>query len=244
VPVALAAVFAAGMMWIAWPSLLRLPSTLFTSGAAPQVSPPPASGETPFDLSGSARVTAPGQFRIGDTAVTLAAITALDTGQRCQRVSGSDWPCGREARQATEKLVRGRKVGCTFQGSGDPRPATCTAGGKDLAAELTRQGHSFADGLLFASYSVQEQQARETKSGLWAGTPERPDEWRARLWSEAEAAAPGGCAIKTRISGNDRRYLRPEDGDYARTVVRDARGEKWFCTEDEAKAAGFSRRED
>jgi hypothetical protein len=55
----------------------------------------------------------------------------------------------------------------------------------------------------------------------------------------AFASAPEACAIKGNISANGRIYHRPGQRDYARTRINPAQGERWFCTEDEARAAGW-----
>ena len=60
----------------------------------------------------------------------------------------------------------------------------------------------------------------------------------------AAGAAPapaGGCAIKGNISQNGRIYHMPGQADYARTRIAESRGERWFCSEAEARAAGWRR---
>ena len=53
----------------------------------------------------------------------------------------------------------------------------------------------------------------------------------------------GSCRIKGNISYNSgkRIYHMPGDRDYARTKISPARGERWFCSEAEARAAGWRR---
>jgi endonuclease YncB( thermonuclease family) len=62
----------------------------------------------------------------------------------------------------------------------------------------------------------------------------------------APARAPGhtapasGCVLKGNVSRRGQRiYHRPGQRDYARTRIDPARGDRWFCTEEEARAAGF-----
>ena len=51
---------------------------------------------------------------------------------------------------------------------------------------------------------------------------------------------PSGCTIKGNISaGGQRIYHLPGSRDYERTRVNDRAGERMFCSEDEAKAAGW-----
>ena len=56
------------------------------------------------------------------------------------------------------------------------------------------------------------------------------------------AKGVGGCRIKGNVSYNRgmRIYHMPGDRDYSRTRIDSSRGERWFCTEAEARAAGWS----
>lgn len=54
----------------------------------------------------------------------------------------------------------------------------------------------------------------------------------------AETRRPG-CDIKGNISGNGRIYHLPGGAHYARTRIDESRGERWFCSEAEARAAGW-----
>ena len=95
--------------------------------------------------------------------------------------------------------------------------ATCTRGELDINGELVRQGHAFAGGGLFASYSGLERQARDAKAGIWAaGEVERPSEFRAKAWEEAKRRAPDGCPIKGLVTGGARVYVLPGSPDYDR----------------------------
>jgi endonuclease YncB( thermonuclease family) len=194
-------------------------------------------------LSGTARVAGVGALRIDGGVVRLDGLTMLDPAQTCQRADGTTWACGAAAKQALEKLVRRRTVTCAINGETDGvRSGTCRVDGQDLGAELVRAGHGFADAMVWASYSSDERAAQDANAGLWAGTAERPDEWRARVYQDAAAIAPGGCPIKGRTQRGNKVYLMPHDAEYARTAIRQERGERWFCSEGEAKDAGFAAR--
>ena len=49
----------------------------------------------------------------------------------------------------------------------------------------------------------------------------------------------GSCLIKGNISENGRIYHVPGSRYYERTKIDEAKGERWFCTEEEARAAGW-----
>jgi len=143
---------------------------------------------------------------------------------------------------ALGKLVNGRTLACTVSGSDSAgRPlATCTRGQLDIGGELVRQGHAFAGSGLFAGYAGFERQARHSKLGIWAaGDVERPAEFRAKVWDEAKRRAPDGCPIKGLVTGEGRVYVLPWSPDYDRGRIQKVRGERWFCSEREAEAAGF-----
>ena len=61
------------------------------------------------------------------------------------------------------------------------------------------------------------------------------------LWPSGLASA--GCNIKGNISykGDARIYHLPGQEDYADTVISPERGERWFCSEADAVAAGWHR---
>jgi Staphylococcal nuclease homologue len=139
------------------------------------------------------------------------------------------------------RLVNSRTVSCSLSGTDDAGRALgrCTVGQTDVAAELVRQGYVFAEGGILARYSGEERDARAAKAGLWGGDVERPAEYRAKLWEEAKRRAPDGCPIKGQVTASARIYVLPWSSEYERARVQAARGERWFCSEQEAVAAGF-----
>lgn len=63
------------------------------------------------------------------------------------------------------------------------------------------------------------------------------DAWRSPTDSGSES-----CRIKGNISQNGERiYHLPSDEWYDETHINSSKGERWFCSEDEAKAAGWRR---
>lgn len=194
-------------------------------------------------LEGQARAISGDTLRLSGRLLRLAEIEAPDREQSCRRPDGTIWRCGQAALKALERFTRRDAVSCEVgRAVGEAIAlATCrTAAGTDIGAELVREGHAFADTGFFARYSNQQDEARTAKRGIWAGEePKRAADYRAELWEEAKKAAPDGCPIKARVSGNRRTYLMPWTPGYARASVRKERGGRWFCSEDEARAAGW-----
>ena len=59
---------------------------------------------------------------------------------------------------------------------------------------------------------------------------------------KAADAAPGTCRIKGNISWNGKRiYHLPSGRYYAATKINEGKGERRFCSESEAKNAGWRR---
>jgi endonuclease YncB( thermonuclease family) len=191
-------------------------------------------------LHGYAYAVGSDTLRIGGTVLRLTGIDTPEAEQRCGK-AGRSWRCGAAAEIALSRLVDGQRVSCALSGSDGAGHALgrCTVGRKDLGAELVRQGHLFAEGGILARYAAEEREARAAKAGMWSGDVERPAEYRAKLWEEARRRAPDGCPIKGRVTGSARIYVLPWSPDYERARVQKSRGERWFCSEQEAVAAGF-----
>jgi len=97
----------------------------------------------------------------------------------------------------------------------------------------------FAATGFMSRYGSLETEARNAKAGLWASEAERPAAYRARMWEEAKKRAPDGCPIKGHVTGGARSYVMPWAADYDRVRVNIQRGGRWFCSEEDAVAAGW-----
>jgi endonuclease YncB( thermonuclease family) len=85
-----------------------------------------------------------------------------------------------------------------------------------------------------ALYDEAEIEARNKTIGLWSAPAIPPWEWR-RSGNQQTT----GCNIKGNISSNGNRiYHLPGTTWYSRTKINEAKGERWFCSEEEARAAG------
>jgi endonuclease YncB( thermonuclease family) len=196
---------------------------------------------TTVELIGRATAISGDLMRINGELVRLAGIETPGTNYPCVKANGRRWNCAASARTALEKIVRGKTISCNAKGTGDDGRtlAECDANGEDIASALVRGGHVFAAKGLFSSYSSVESEARSEKAGLWQSDPVRPDEWRTQVWEEAKRAAPEGCPIKGFTRASDRLYAMPWSQNYDGAKVRATKGDRWFCSEEEARAAGF-----
>lgn len=192
-------------------------------------------------LSGRATVVKADTLRINGSLVKLAGIEAPEANQPCVASTGRSSNCYASARAALERIVRRRNVTCTALETPTDAPvvANCTADEADIAEALVRNGYVFAASGFFATYGSAESEARAAKAGLWQGDAKRPEEWRKDVWEEAKRAAPDGCPIKGRVRGSGRVYTMPWSDGYDSSQLRTVRGDRWFCSEEEAQSAGF-----
>lgn len=173
----------------------------------------------------------------------LHGIDAPETGQFCKAADGSEWACGQVALGKLESLVIGRDVTCTPHEKDlyGRWVASCVAGGTDVNGEMIASGLAWA----FRKYSVDYVKAEEIAHaghvGVWQADTETPWDFRSHKWDNAVSVAPaGGCPIKGNINSKQEKiYHAPWSKDYAKTKVDTRKGERWFCTEGEAIAAGW-----
>jgi endonuclease YncB( thermonuclease family) len=199
----------------------------------------------PSVVAGRATAVTGGILRVNGELVELKGVEPPSPKHPCIKANGRRWSCAASATSALNRLIRAEDVTCEIEGrNGDGRAiGTCAVAysGKatDIGAELVRNGHVFAAAGMFAAYASDEATARDGKLGLWQGETVRPQEWRDRTWEEAKRTAPDGCPIKGLVRASERVYAMPWSPEYASAKVREVRGERWFCSEDDARAAGF-----
>ena len=208
------------------------------------------------DLSGRARVIDGDTLEVGGARVRLYGIDAPESAQRC-RSGGRTWSCGREATRALARRIGSRPVSCKEHDRDryGRMVAVCWVGHEDVNAWMAARGWAFAYRKYSMSYVVEEAAAKMAKRGIWQGDVVAPWEWRRgeRLAGGRSAAQPaasrpaaqkerGRCAIKGNISKSGTRiYHVPGGRFYGQTRINTSKGERWFCTEAEARAAGWRR---
>ena len=208
------------------------------------------------DLSGRAQVIDGDTLEVGGARVRLYGIDAPESAQRC-RSGGRTWSCGREATRALARHIGSRSVACKEhdQDRYGRMVAVCRVGGEDVNAWVAARGWFFAYRKYLMSYVAEEAAAKAAKRGIWQGDVVAPWEWRRgeRLAGGQSAAQPaasrpaaqkerGRCAIKGNISKSGTRiYHVPGGRFYGQTRINTSKGERWFCTEGQARAAGWRR---
>lgn len=126
-------------------------------------------------LDGTMRVADGDSLAHGSVRIRLEGIDAPEIGQTCTR-AGTGYPCGMEAREALDALVAGREISCrgSRRDRYDRLLARCTAGDVELNRAMVEAGWAVA----YGDYDREEGAARRAGCGLWAGSFERPQDWR------------------------------------------------------------------
>lgn len=199
----------------------------------------PALHAAPHSIVGAARIVDGDTLVIADITVRLLHIDAPESAQRC-----AGQPCGTNATRHLASFVAGQPVRCTGAAfdAYDRLLAVCQARGHDLNRMMVLDGHAMVFRRFGDTYSKEEADARSAKRGLWrSDNPTPPWEFRAQRWdTSVQQSATDGCPIKGNINADGERiYHTPYSRWYDRTRISTARGERWFCSEAEALAAGW-----
>ena len=200
----------------------------------------PAAAEV--GVSGPATVVDGDTLDIGAVRIRLHGIDAPEANQRCATETGGDWACGAAATERLVEHVDAQRVTCA-PGDRDAYGrvvAVCRVDGIDLGAALVKEGLAWAFVRYSADYIDLEDGPRKIGAGVWQADTTAAWDWRASAWERAVAEAPDGCPIKGNINrAGERIYHTPWSPWYARTRIDESRGQRWFCDEAEAIAAGW-----
>lgn len=181
-------------------------------------------------------------FDIGNIRIRLHGIDAPERKQVCYSPSGQGWACGAWSQAHLQRLLRGARLDCTALDTDRYGRvlARCTVDGADLAARMVEDGAAIAYVKYSTAYAPQEKAARAAARGIWAAGPQTaPEDHRAARRTGSDVAADPACRIKGNISAGGHIYHMPGQADYEATRISTAKGEAWFCSEAEARAAGF-----
>lgn len=193
-------------------------------------------------ITGRASVIDGDTLEIRGSRIRLQGVDAPETAQICQDATGKDYRCGQTAALALSAKIGSGTVSCEpIETDKYGRTvAICRLGSLDLNGWLVSEGLAVAYRQYSEAYVPQEAAARAAKRGLWAGTFMAPWDWRHRGEARTNTPTAASCAIKGNVSrAGARIYHLPSSHDYALVKITERNGERWFCSEDEAKAAGW-----
>ncbi|MBN9006037.1 MAG: thermonuclease family protein [Rhizobiales bacterium] len=214
------------------------------------------------DVSGLPKIHDGDTLQIGHVKLRLAGIDAPSTDQLCLNDKGERWTCGVAARNAlihyTDKktwtchVLRANRHGRSI--------AKCIVDDEDIQQWMVKTGWALSLPRISHAYDADQKAAREAKAGMWAGAFIAPWDWRvrnkkttilgavkppptARRILLASASGPVAPSPECTIKGNVNRsgvciYHKPTSRWYAQIKMKISKGTRWFCSVEEAEAAG------
>jgi len=210
-------------------------------------------------------------IQLGDVTYRLDGADAPELDQVCIDDHADPWACGLDARAQLTKLIGGRSVHCDDLGPDkvfrNRHLGVCRAAGdtESLNRQLVQKGLAVsAEPAAKLHLKDDAAAAKADNRGLWNGCFASPQDFRAgkkdgslmgaschadrdakirAVLFPADLAMPPKCSIKgkfavrARFTGNTGIYFLQGCSSYAGLTQPD----RWFCTEDDARAAGFRR---
>jgi endonuclease YncB( thermonuclease family) len=215
------------------------------------------------NISGVPRIVDGDTLEVAAVKIRLEGIDAPESDQVCLDHGSSKWKCGITARDRLTEYIGNRSVDCTPTGSDKygRTLAVCSVAHEDLNAWMVRQGWALAFTKYSKVYVMEQEQARDAQRGLWSGAFIAPWDWRHRncktevlgtvsvpinaqpILCSASDAPSSECDIKGHVTRKGERiYFLPGQLDYSRLdMARPKADRRWFCSEEDAKAAGYRR---
>lgn len=223
------------------------------------------------DVSGVIHVVDGDTVHVGQAKVRLHAIDAPEVDQMCGDAQSPAWACGAWVRNQARALFEGRMAECVQLDTDryDRIVATCSVDGRDMGETLVSAGLAFAYRRYGLDYDLAEKAAAVNLRGLHATGVMTPSEFRsAQRAAQAPTQVRNAIGSKTvtppgsgsgkitsllngldpdcRIKGNinrsgDRIYHLPGQEYYDDTRISPMTGERWFCSESEARSAGWRK---
>ncbi len=210
-------------------------------------------------------------LQLGEITYRLEGTDAPELDQTCINDQADPWTCGIDARDQLTRIIGGRVVRCDDLGPDKVYKkrhiAMCRIEGEtdSLNQLLVRSGFALDyEPSAKGRFLQDETSARSAKRGLWSGCFIAPEDFRLGKRDGAlrgsachtdrdrqirdalfpdDLAQPPSCnikgkfAVRAKVTGNLGVYHLQGCPSYAGTTEPD----RWFCSEDDALAAGFRR---
>jgi endonuclease YncB( thermonuclease family) len=214
------------------------------------------------DITGTPKIREGDQIVIGSSRIRLAGIDAPSVDQLCLNTKGERWTCGVAARDELIKHAENKPWTCHVNRV-DRRGrsvARCEVDGEDIQRWMVKNGWALSYVRFSHDYDADEKAAREAKAGMWQGAFIAPWDWRIRnkktvilgaakppananailLASASGPVAPSPeCTIKGNVNGaGECIYHTPKSRWYAQIKMQVSKGTRWFCSVEDAEAAG------
>ena len=205
----------------------------------------PGSDAAALGPVGPVRVIDADTFDVGGDRVRLFGIDAPEQAQTCQKADGRIWSCGKWATDQARLRYGGQRAHCTRIDTDryGRTVARCVVNGRDVGREMVADGLAFAYARYSKDYVADERHAAASGVGLHSSKMQTPAAFRAaKKKISIDPPRSGNCQIKGNISrSGERIYHVPGQQHYSKTRISGSRGERWFCSEGAARAAGWRR---
>ncbi|XQA80074.1 thermonuclease family protein [Xanthomonas sacchari] len=201
------------------------------------------------ELVGRATVTDGDTLTVAKKRIRLWGIDAPESTQQCTAKDGRSWPCGRRSAAALDGFLLDKTVRC--QPKDTDRygrvVAECFVQRQSVNRWMVHSGWAVAYRQYAKAFIADEADAKQQRRNLWQGPFQMPADYRRskrdQAARQAQGAAPpvsSGCRIKGNISRQGKKiYHVPGQRDYERTSIDLSRGERMFCSPEEAMRAGW-----
>ncbi len=215
------------------------------------------------DITGVPKIREGDQLQIGNHRIRLGGIDAPSVDQLCLNTKRRALDLRRRRARRTDQALRRQELDLSYQDVTDRRGRTvarCEADGEDIQKWLVSNGWALALTRVSRDYEADEKAAREAKAGMWQGAFIAPWDWRVRNKKTAilgavkppenakaillaSASGPSAPSPDCTIKGNVNRageciFHQPTSRWYAKIEMKISKGTRWFCSVEEAEAAG------
>ncbi|WGS23521.1 MULTISPECIES: thermonuclease family protein [unclassified Bradyrhizobium] len=222
-------------------------------------------------LAATAIVKDAGAVQLGNTVYRLDGIDAPAIDQLCTDEHADVWSCGIEARDQLTKLIGDKQIHCDDIGvdptAKKRRLGVCKVEGDptSLSQLLVERGYALnVEASASGRFQPDEGAAKDSRAGLWRGCFVAPHDFRrgkkdgpllgAACPADREQQIrdalfpsdppmPASCnikgkyAVRARVTGDIGIYHLQACRSYPALTNPD----RWFCSEEDAQAAGFRR---
>ena len=202
-----------------------------------------------MNVSGVVHVVDGDTIDVGRTRVRLFGIDAPEADQTCVGADAAVLPCGAWVMAQVRAIYQGEHANCIRVDTDlyGRTVARCDVAGNDIGQTLVARGLAFSYPRYSRDYIDLEASARRAAVGVHAYEILRPADYRAtrRVGSKVNRGAGhqtvvSDCLLKGNINAMGARIFHaPGQRDYSRTKINPAKGERWFCTAAQARAAGW-----
>ncbi|MGC1502817.1 MAG: thermonuclease family protein [Sulfitobacter sp.] len=196
------------------------------------------------EISGKLRVVDGDTLDVGGTRVRLHGIDAPERNQPCTTLKGQNWGCGDWVTQQVRDRYQGAQARCEatdWDNKYKRVVARCFVAGEDIGRRMVADGLAFAYRKYSYDYDQEEKAAYIADLGIHGFIIEAPARYRlTRI--KGRMAPDANCRIKGNINGKGLRIFHvPGQKYYERTGIRPVQGERWFCSEAQARASGWRK---